>query len=261
MIQIQFPHLRIIFLSDHTMEVLLFVFYILALGHGSETNIALYKTARQSSIFGVDVASRAVDGDTNSNYQFGSCMHTKPGYGLWWEVDLFGFFEIDRVVVFNRGDCCSDRLKNFTIYVFVNDPHKFVNEKPLFCGDHPGAAGISVTITCQTGVRGRFLRITHYNRGYALTMCEVQVYGDAAPKPSVIFEPQSDISWTASYPVDRSYMYQCNCKCFRTDTCLAFDYNIQSHECQMVDTNTYTPKGEPWVYYGIKKFISTSVCN
>ncbi|XP_041366745.1 fucolectin-like [Gigantopelta aegis] len=167
------------------MEIALCLLYIVVLGHGSDTNIALYKTARQSTTAVGGFASRAVDGDTNSDYMHSSCMHTNDGYGQWWEVDLFGFYEIERVVVFNRVDCCSDRLKNFTIKVFVNDPLKFVNEKPLLCGKHPGVVGISVTINCPTGVRGRFLRITNYKMGNPLCMCEVQVYGDAAPKSSM----------------------------------------------------------------------------
>ncbi|XP_041367692.1 uncharacterized protein LOC121382230 [Gigantopelta aegis] len=155
----------------------------------------------------------------------------------------------------------DDRLSNISIEVFWNDRLKFENEDSLLCGTYPGIVGVNATIKCPTGVRGRFVKITLYNSDEPLTLCEIQVYGVAASKPGAAFEPLSDISWTSSYPLDRSSMHQCGGTCFRTDTCFAFDYNVQSHECQLVDTNTYTPKGEPWVYYGISRLIDTPGCH
>ncbi|XP_041378906.1 fucolectin-1-like [Gigantopelta aegis] len=243
------------------MEVALVVLYLVALGHGSDTNIALHKSARQSSLYGSGFPSLAVDGKKDQYYGNRSCSHTYHKHNAWWEVDLFGFYEIDRVVVFNRRDCCSHRLRNISIEVFWNDRLKFVNEEPLLCGTYPGTVGVSATIRCPTGVRGRFVKITLYNPNQYLTLCEVQVYGVATPKPGAAFEPLSDISWTSSYPLDRSSMHQCGDTCFRTDTCFAFDYNFQSHECQLVGNDTYTPKGEPWVYFGLRRLIKTPNCH
>ena len=75
--------------------------------HG--TNIALRKSARLSSVQSAAVASRAVDGHTDGNYwSTFSCSHSVRGYGEWWDVDLFGFYQIEKVVVYNRVDCCSE---------------------------------------------------------------------------------------------------------------------------------------------------------
>ena len=39
-------------------------------------NMAMGKAATQSSMFRQSTADKAVDGDTNTNYQSGSCSHT-----------------------------------------------------------------------------------------------------------------------------------------------------------------------------------------
>ena len=81
---------------------------VLILGYRSETNIALRKSTRQSSIVAGALSSKAVDGNIDQDYYAGSCTHTNDVHEPWWEVDLFGFFSIERVVIFNRVDCCRE---------------------------------------------------------------------------------------------------------------------------------------------------------
>ena len=52
------------------------------------TNLARGRPAYQSSTDEGGVASRAVDGNTNSNWNSKTCTHTEHGRGNWWEVDL-----------------------------------------------------------------------------------------------------------------------------------------------------------------------------
>ena len=78
----------------------------------------------------------------------------------------------------------AERLRNFSIEVFCNDPLKFANEEPQICGTHPEAAGANVIVECQLGVRGRFVKITLYNAS-PLTLCEVQVYGTRLSKEGI----------------------------------------------------------------------------
>ena len=70
-----------------------------------EVNVAYGKNAKQSSWDGYP-ARNAVDGNKHSDLIGGSCTHTERRKGSWWEVDLGDVYEIQRVVITNRGDCC-----------------------------------------------------------------------------------------------------------------------------------------------------------
>ena len=63
----------------------------------SVTNLALGKSAYQSTTDWDGNASRAVDGNTATNWASKSCTHTKTGKGQWWEVDLGAEAEISHV--------------------------------------------------------------------------------------------------------------------------------------------------------------------
>ena len=76
-------------------------------------NVALGKPAKQSSVYGRGNASRAVDGNENSSWVGRSITHTGKDKNAWWQVDLGKGYQIDKIVITNRKDCCSDRLSNF----------------------------------------------------------------------------------------------------------------------------------------------------
>ncbi|MFY9553129.1 MAG: discoidin domain-containing protein [Blastocatellia bacterium] len=81
------------------------------------TNLALGKTATQSSTAFGAAASRAVDGNTNGNWAGGSVTHTNYENQPWLEVDLGNVQQIQNVKIWNRTDCCSDRLTSFNVVV------------------------------------------------------------------------------------------------------------------------------------------------
>ena len=51
----------------------------------------------------------------------------------WWEVDLGGAQQIERVVVHNRTDCCQERLQGFTLQL-LDKKHKLLWERPANAG-------------------------------------------------------------------------------------------------------------------------------
>ena len=65
--------------------------------------------------------SRAVDGNTATNYHRGSCTHTHRQAGAWWRVDLQTPKSVGKVAVTNRGDCCSNRLRQVEVRVGNTD--------------------------------------------------------------------------------------------------------------------------------------------
>src|SRR6185436_15841700 len=83
------------------------------------TNIALNKQATQSSTEFGGTANRAVDGNTSGIFTDGSITSTAGGFQDWWEVDLGGASTIQSMRIFNRTECCGDRLNNS--YVLVSD--------------------------------------------------------------------------------------------------------------------------------------------
>jgi hypothetical protein len=37
--------------------------------------------------------------------------------GAWWQVDLGGKKKISQIIIYNRTDCCVDRLSNYQVSV------------------------------------------------------------------------------------------------------------------------------------------------
>ena len=137
------------------------------------------KPASQSSSYysGNYPASRAVDGVTTGidpDYS-----HTTNSYEPWWEVDLGRLANIDNIKIFNRTDCCSDRLTNF--HIFISET-PFTSNTVAGIQSQPGV--IDIHNTGQAGLlsdkaingRGRYVRIQLEGIGI-LSLAEVQVFG------------------------------------------------------------------------------------
>ncbi|MBI3979091.1 MAG: discoidin domain-containing protein, partial [Chloroflexi bacterium] len=84
------------------------------------TNVALNKPASQSSTFAdprcQPTANRAVDGNTGGDF-YAQCgvTATNNDQSAWWQVDLGLNYNVERIVLFNRTDCCPERLSNFDV--------------------------------------------------------------------------------------------------------------------------------------------------
>jgi hypothetical protein len=76
-------------------------------------NVAPEGAASQSSTFGDSAAGRAIDGGVHGSHPAGSVTHTVEGPDPWWELDLGRDVVVDQVTVFNRTDCCGERLEGF----------------------------------------------------------------------------------------------------------------------------------------------------
>jgi hypothetical protein len=74
-------------------------------------NVALGKKAEQSTTGWEGSSSRAVDGNTSGMWGDGSITHTGPGdNNQWWKVNLGASYNIKKIIVHNRKDCCEYRL-------------------------------------------------------------------------------------------------------------------------------------------------------
>merc|ERR1711862_991030 len=83
------------------------------------TNLALNVIASQSSTGYDGSASRAIDGNIDGHYGHNSVTRTdEHNKGKqWWMVDLKRDAVIQRIVVWNRSDCCQERLSNSEIQI------------------------------------------------------------------------------------------------------------------------------------------------
>lgn len=128
------------------------------------------KTATQASTAYGGRASRAIDGNTRSDWRGGSCTHTHRTSNTWWQVDLGAVTNVSTVQINNRADCCGERLRDAKITI---------DDKP--CADHvtgPGKTRWNTGTDCV----GQKLKIQMMRREY-LMLCEVKVGKAGLPNP------------------------------------------------------------------------------
>ncbi len=157
-------------------------------------NLALNRTAQQSSTFAVGAeASKAVDGNVNGAYGSGSVTHTTNESNPWWEVDLAQSYALQAVRVWNRTDCCGERLANF--YLFVSETPmtgrtlaQLLADPSVWRSQQQGAVTRSALLAAS-GARGRYVRI-QLNGANFLHLAEVEVHGAVADnRPPTVTTP------------------------------------------------------------------------
>ena len=92
----------------------------------------LGKASQSSDYSAAALASKAIDG--NADGSFGSCSCTKEQENAWWEIDLGSEMPIDHVVIFNRNDCCPERLDNVSVSLLDSSRKEVARRK---IGDAP----------------------------------------------------------------------------------------------------------------------------
>ncbi len=160
-----------------------------AMQKANKDNLAFGKPARQSSEYQPGKgygAGKAVDGVTKGDLM--SVAATSGHQSDWWEVDLGAAYDIDRVVIWNRTDCCWDRLQNFTLLV-SESPITNTNEVSGNGGKFGPLSPWKPSMTnyaVAVNRRGRYVRIAG---GGGIALAEVQVFGKAADPFSASSNP------------------------------------------------------------------------
>jgi YD repeat-containing protein len=142
-----------------------------------QVNLALGKAATQSSTYPAPgtAASNAVDGITS-----GGITHTNLEAKPWWQVDLGAIQQVESVKLWNRLDCCQNRLSNF--YVFISDS-PFSSNDPATTAAQSGVWSYYVTgqapdtLLLTAGRTGRYVRVQLTGTEY-LSLREVEVFGE-----------------------------------------------------------------------------------
>ncbi len=165
-------------------------------------NVAVNKPATQSSTLGgygpSTAASSAVDGNTDGNFSHGSVTHTNNNANAWWQVDLGYSAAVSSIVVWNRTDCCGDRLSDY--WVFVSDTPFNPNDTPATLQNRPGTwsshqttqPNPSATISIP-GAQGRYVRVQLSGTNW-LSLAEVQVFSLAGANNGKIYSVTDNLS-------------------------------------------------------------------
>jgi len=144
-------------------------------------NMALGKTVSQSGTTSSGVASLAIDGNTNGDWNKGSVSITNATGNNWWQVDLESVRDIKYIKLWNRtNSCCIDRNANF--YVFVSDT-PFTSDDPAIVAQEAAVWNTYVTsfdgkpsLLVSPNRLGRYIRVQLTDEEN-LALAEVEVFG------------------------------------------------------------------------------------
>lgn len=149
---------------------------------GPFRNLAPAATATQSSTEWGGVATRAQDDDTNGAFFDNSVTHTASEFQPWWEADLGSVSSIGTIELWNRTDCCSERLAYF--WVLVSDT-PFVSTDLTTARNQPGVSSYYASAlsgpskTFDVNRTGRYVRVQLAGHG-ALSLAEVKIFSTQA---------------------------------------------------------------------------------
>ncbi|MDE0740754.1 MAG: discoidin domain-containing protein [Planctomycetota bacterium] len=123
---------------------------------------------------------RGIDGDTNGQWGGGSITHTDQldGTPSWWEVDLQDTYYISYMRIWNRLDCCSERLTNFTITVL--DFEREVVWEETFLPNNGQITGSFLPIE-DVESEGQYIRVSL--PGQYLSIAELEIFQPTGPPP------------------------------------------------------------------------------
>jgi alpha-L-fucosidase 2 len=120
-----------------------------------------------------------VDGNTNGTFSAGSVTHTNYDTNAWWQVNLGATYQLDSIQLWNRTDCCANRLSNFYVFVSATDMTgrsltSLVNDTTIWRFQVTGQAPTKLHVPAY--VNGRFVRVQLAGSNN-LSLAEVQVFG------------------------------------------------------------------------------------
>ncbi|MGH3384724.1 MAG: alpha-L-fucosidase [Nocardioidaceae bacterium] len=143
-------------------------------------NVALGKPVSQSSLGWGGVPERAVDGNTDGRYGGNSVTHTaEPSNEAWWQVDLAESVPIDSVDIWNRTDCCADRLSDYWVMVsespITADSLEEARTAPGVTAVRQDAQAGRPTSLDFDKLPGRYVRVQLESATNPLSLAEVQV--------------------------------------------------------------------------------------
>ncbi|KAL4237196.1 hypothetical protein ACF0H5_005576 [Mactra antiquata] len=152
----------------------------------SGRNIALGQGTEQLGVYDGQDSSRAVDGNTDTSAQYGTCAHTglvDTNSSPFWEVYFDDSYTITGIIIYSRSNKENRfRLKNFKVIAWHDEIDTLIYDDSI--GQQYNDRIIMIKIDqfrdiAFMGVRIEIPPNTNLNvdEGYAiLTLCEVEIY-------------------------------------------------------------------------------------
>uniref|UniRef100_A0A4W6CHU8 Si:ch211-215k15.4 n=1 Tax=Lates calcarifer TaxID=8187 RepID=A0A4W6CHU8_LATCA len=138
-------------------------------------NLAVQGKATQSSLYTFGIAYNAIDGNHASDWDVGSCTHTKNDINAWWRLDLGKTHKVFSVKIRNRVSD-SERLNGAEIRI-GNSLANNGNNNTRCAVITSIQAGAVAEFQCDGGMDGRYVNVVIPDREEFLSLCEVEVYG------------------------------------------------------------------------------------
>jgi hypothetical protein len=135
--------------------------------------------ATQSSDYSeTTTAAKALDGDTDGSFAKGSVASTKVNKNAWWQMDLGASSNVSSIEIWNRTDCCSERLMDY--WVFVSDTAFSPTDTPSALKSRENTWNSHQTMkpnpttSIPVNSKGRYVRVQLEGEGY-LSLAEVKI--------------------------------------------------------------------------------------
>src|SRR5262249_3471498 len=115
------------------------------------------------------------NGDGKADFAYAASANPNS----WWQVDLGTSSAIGNIVIWNRTDCCGDRLNDYWVFVSntpfspLDNPSDLQNRAGMFASHQTSAPNPSATIMANAS--GRYVRVQLTNPNI-LSLAEVQVF-------------------------------------------------------------------------------------
>ncbi|XP_072023130.1 fucolectin-like [Amphiura filiformis] len=122
------------------------------------------------------ISDHAVDGNTNGYYFSDSCTHTAFNNvgNPWWAVDMQQDECVEKVVLYNRADCCEERLEGAIVRVGSNPDYGQNPEcESRVSMDQISSASPGDRIEIECNLSGQYISV-ELPRWDLLTLCEVK---------------------------------------------------------------------------------------
>jgi len=158
-------------------------------------NLALEGIATQSSTSSDGDPERAIDGNRDDEWFTMTITSTANEQQPWWEVDLAALYDVGSVELWNRGDCCADRLSDVWVFSSAvpfasNDPAVLDADPNVASSFLAGVQGHQTLVS--VGAQARYVRV-QLDGTEVLSLSEVRVFEgqglDTTPPAATVTAP------------------------------------------------------------------------
>ncbi|XP_067303754.1 uncharacterized protein [Pseudorasbora parva] len=150
-----------------TLSLLLGFFSAQIEADEKEVNAAGWGTTSQLAIYLDGYPQKALD------MNFSSFAYIPTNTNPWWRLDLLKVYTVNRVVITNRLDCCSESINGSEIRVGNISSNIF--SSPICAVISSIPAGASYSYSCNR-MEGRYVFVINPGTSKILTLAEVEVY-------------------------------------------------------------------------------------